>query len=66
MTQIVILRVFSMPCCHHQICWVNPRLPTFCPECGARVFDKVREGILFTDDHAILKCKDLDFKPWDK
>ena len=20
--------------CQHQICWVNPRLPSFCPECG--------------------------------
>jgi hypothetical protein len=27
-----------MPCCHILICWVNPRRPNYCPECGARVF----------------------------
>lgn len=31
----VYFRLFVMPCCKYQLCWVNPRLPNFCPECGA-------------------------------
>ena len=36
------LRVFSMPCCKTLICWINPRLPTYCPECGQSVLRKLK------------------------
>jgi len=27
-------RLIEMPCCAQVLCWVNPRLPNHCPECG--------------------------------
>lgn len=38
MNEKVIFRIFRMPCCGHQLCWVNPRLPSHCPECGESVY----------------------------
>lgn len=40
----VPFRLFKMPCCGHMLCWVNPRLPTYCPECGKFVLMKLRTG----------------------
>ena len=37
-------RLFSMPCCGQQLCWVNPRLPFYCPECGEVVLSKLNNG----------------------
>jgi hypothetical protein len=37
--QIVQFRLIEMPCCHTLICWVNPRRPMYCPECGTRIFN---------------------------
>lgn len=57
-TEFIKFRLFNMPCCHIQICWVNPRLPTYCPECGTRVFAKLKfnqEHTVFSDDNAQLK-----------
>jgi hypothetical protein len=34
----VQFRLLQMPCCNILICWVNPRRPMYCPECGTRVF----------------------------
>lgn len=31
-------KLIQMPCCGQLLCWVNPRLPNFCPECGKSVF----------------------------
>jgi DNA-directed RNA polymerase subunit RPC12/RpoP len=42
--QQVPFRLFFMPCCKFNCCWVNPRLPNYCPECGERVFMKLRVG----------------------
>lgn len=36
--QSVQFRLLQMPCCHILICWINPRRPMHCPECGERVF----------------------------
>jgi hypothetical protein len=36
--QWVQFRLIQMPCCNTLICWVNPRRPMYCPECGVRVF----------------------------
>jgi hypothetical protein len=44
------------------LCWVNPRLPNFCPECGERVLMKLRhecpENILISDTNATLEAKE--------
>lgn len=42
-TENIQFRLFNMPCCHHLLCWVNPRLPNFCPECGKSVVLALRE-----------------------
>lgn len=34
----VQFRLLRMPCCGILICWVNPRRPMYCPECGKNVF----------------------------
>jgi hypothetical protein len=36
--QKVPFRLIQMPCCHVLICWVNPRRPNYCPECGKFIF----------------------------
>jgi hypothetical protein len=55
----VYFRLFLMPCCHVLICWVNPRIPNFCPECGERVYLKLRNGAQtqINDENAWLKYK---------
>ena len=35
--QQVEFRLLQMPCCNILICWVNPRRPNACPECGKAV-----------------------------
>jgi len=47
-------RLFRMPCCGQLVCWVNPRSPNFCPECGTNVFLKIKESTLFRDNNAWL------------
>lgn len=50
-------RLIQCPDCSHQLCWVNPRLPNHCPECGEKIFLRLKfEGssILLTDDEAQL------------
>jgi hypothetical protein len=36
--QQVPFRLLQMPCCNILICWVNPRRPNYCPECGKFIF----------------------------
>ena len=50
----VPFRFLVMPCCHHEVCWVNPRLPSHCPNCGTRVYPEIRSNVLIIDDKAIL------------
>ena len=38
----VPFRLLNMECCGHQLCWVNPRFPSYCPECGIHVYPEVR------------------------
>jgi hypothetical protein len=40
----VRFRYVVMPCCKTQLCWVNPRLPNYCPECGTRVYIQLKSG----------------------
>jgi len=56
-TQIVPLRIIRFACCGYQKCWVNPRLPMYCPECGKKCYPVVKEWIMYFDKNAILKYK---------
>lgn len=48
-------RLLVTPCCTTQLCWVNPRLPTYCPECGARVYPEIRSEVRVSDENATIK-----------
>jgi hypothetical protein len=50
----VPFRLIQTPCCNTLLCWVNPRLPSHCPECGTFIYPQVRGGILVTDENAQL------------
>lgn len=57
-TEGVRFRLVRMPCCEQLLCWVNPRLPNFCPECGRRVLGELRarrERFLIEDGAATLR-----------
>ncbi len=54
-------RIFICPLCSHQFCWVNPRLPSHCPECGGSIIghlmaDKARTVV--DDPDARLRYHD--------
>lgn len=58
----VTFRLITLPCCKHQLCWVNPRMPMFCPECGHGPFIVMGDWILLTDDHAeLVLSKDFGY-----
>lgn len=40
----VPFRLFAMPCCNYQVCWVNPRIPNYCPGCGKLAFPMLKTG----------------------
>lgn len=48
--EFVQFRLFNMPCCGQLLCWVNPKFPNFCPECGARVFSVIKQAVLKKTD----------------
>lgn len=50
----VKFRLIKMPCCGTELCWVNPRFPIFCPECGTKIFLTVKQCVVFSDDEAVL------------
>ena len=51
-------RYLVMECCKVQLCWVNPRLPNYCPECGTRCFPAVRSWVTYRDEHAHITHKE--------
>jgi hypothetical protein len=53
--QRVPFRLIQTPCCNTSLCWVNPRLPNNCPECGTRIFPGVRSCVLAIDEQAVLR-----------
>lgn len=61
--EVVRFRLFVMPCCSANICWVNPRLPNYCPECGQPVYSKLRESpekcTWIDDPEALLKSSSM-------
>lgn len=54
----VHFRVLVMPCCQFTACWVNPRFPSYCPECGKRVYPEVKSCVTLDDDQATLRFKE--------
>lgn len=55
-TERVKFRLLHMTCCcSTQLCWVNPRLPNYCPECGIRCYPAVKSCVTDTDDNATLR-----------
>lgn len=56
----VNFRMFRTPCCGHQLCWVNPRLPTFCPECGT-LFDRRYMIVMIHDENAMIKYENPNY-----
>lgn len=55
----IIFRLIQAPCCNTMLCFVNPRLPNYCPECGTFIFPDLRvhhpERILITDEKAWIE-----------
>lgn len=61
----VPFRLLRMPCCHTLICWVNPRRPNYCPECGTRIiqdFPKAEWENRFSA--AWLRVEDYEKADW--
>jgi hypothetical protein len=52
--------VMVMPCCGQMLCWVNPRMPNYCPECGVptRMNRFNKQAVIFEDESAWLKHKE--------
>lgn len=42
-------------CCSTLLCWVNPRLPNYCPECGKHCYPQVKSCVTDTDENATLR-----------
>ena len=42
-------RYIECPECSVRLCWVNPRLPNYCPECGKHIFLKLKFGGLVVE-----------------
>jgi DNA-directed RNA polymerase subunit RPC12/RpoP len=36
-------RLIQTPCCGTLLCWINPRLPSHCPECGKTILMRLRQ-----------------------
>jgi hypothetical protein len=51
-------RYIQMECCYVLLCWVNPRLPSYCPECGTRVYPTVKSWVTYRDEHATIHHKE--------
>jgi DNA-directed RNA polymerase subunit RPC12/RpoP len=56
-SQGIHFQLFQMPCCGQLLCWVNPRLPNHCPECGTHVLVQLKSGehTRVNDYHAVLR-----------
>lgn len=53
----VHFRLIVMPCCKHQFCWINPRWPNYCPECGVFIYPRVRRAAIAEDAEAMLRLR---------
>lgn len=61
-TEFTKFRLLTTPCCHTILCWVNPRMPNFCPECGTRVYSEMktnREKYVLQECDVMIKMVEL-------
>lgn len=56
-TERVPFRLIQTPCCETLLCWVNPRLPSYCPECGTGIYPQVKSCVLVHDSQATLRTE---------
>jgi hypothetical protein len=57
----VPFRLIQAPCCGTLLCWINPRLPTFCPECGKPILRELKfSGVLVEAKEAWLQTEEED------
>lgn len=54
-TERVPFRLIQTPCCSTLLCWVNPRLPNNCPECGTFIYPAVKSCVMLYDSNALLQ-----------
>lgn len=52
-------RILNMECCQTIQCWVNPRLPIHCSECGKLCYPAVRGWVVNRDERAVIKHKEF-------
>jgi hypothetical protein len=57
-TERVHFKLLVTPCCTTMLCWVNPRLPSFCPECGTSIYPEIKAGVTMDDENATLRYSD--------
>jgi len=50
----VAFRLIRCPDCGFNLCWVNPRFPNYCPECGGHIYPRVKQFVLNVDEEAVL------------
>jgi hypothetical protein len=63
--EYVQFRLIQMPCCNILICWVNPRRPNYCPECGKFIFKHFTKIDWETKySEAWLRVEDYDKATW--
>lgn len=48
-------KLFYMETAGNLLCWVNPRFPSHCPQCGKSCYPAVKGWFTESDDNAILK-----------
>ena len=60
--EFVPFRLINTPCCNILLCWVNPRLPNYCPECGVRVFMQIKLNPECVIDKGTTTIKVADVK----
>lgn len=54
-TERIHFRLMVCQECSFVMCWVNPRFPNYCPECGKFIYSTIRGGVVLTDENATLK-----------
>ena len=51
----IVFRLFNLDCCGHMLCWVNPRYPSYCPNCGLLVYPNIKSQAVIIDDNASIR-----------
>ena len=58
-TERVHFRLLQTACCHSLLCWVNPRFPMYCPECGKFIYPEIKGCVTHSDTEGILKITEI-------